>query len=84
MSSSSIQQSIDIIMNMTKWKILEESLQVLDEKNLNWVAKVSTTHLTAEGHEEQTFTIMAAGHNFITLENTGIPALEKWCQKHHD
>ena len=74
-----IEWSRNWLTKRTKWRIREDTFQVLDESRTMWIADVDTTHLGVEG--EAHFTILVQDTNHVILEDNNLSVLAEWIQK---
>lgn len=76
-----IQKSQHRIITLFGWDIIEDTVQVIDEKNCIWVAQVETTHLHEDGYPEERFAVLVKGFSNTTWEIKDLAALGHWCLK---
>ncbi len=76
-----VETSIQYIKNRYAWEIIEGTIQVLDETEALWVARMTTTHLAARGEKEEIFNVMVSFKSYIVLPGGSLPILENWCHK---
>lgn len=64
------------------YQLHENTILVLNENLCQWIAKVTTKHLTERGEPEVEFTVLVQLFDFMMLGEEAIAPLAQWCEEY--
>lgn len=70
------EKAIKQVQSTTAWHF--DDLQILNEEQMEWIARATTTHRTARGEPEVSFIIIGEGQRYVHFEISTLPKLADW------